>query len=126
MPATLVFYESPHRLAVSLKDCLEVLGDRQAAVSRELTKLHEETIRGTLSDVIAAFTAVEPRGEIVVVIDRFRQASDVKPADISLAERISQLVDQGADRKTALKTAAKEFGVSRSEAYRLTQDAKNI
>jgi 16S rRNA (cytidine1402-2'-O)-methyltransferase len=124
--ATLLFYESPRRLKASLRDCLEVLGDRKAVVARELTKLHEEVVRGKLTEIIAAFTAVEPRGEIVLVIDRLHEKRDVTTANISLADRVSELVGQGIDRKTALKTASKEFGVSRSEAYRLLQDAKNI
>ncbi|HEX5003621.1 MAG TPA: 16S rRNA (cytidine(1402)-2'-O)-methyltransferase [Bacteroidia bacterium] len=66
---TMVFYESPHRIVKTLKQCAEYFGDERAAsVSRELTKLHEETIRGTLSELVAHFTAIEPRGEMVLVV----------------------------------------------------------
>ena len=67
---TIVFYESPHRVLRSLKDLAEVLGsDRRASVSRELSKLHEETVRGTLEELSAHFTAKEPRGEFVIVVE---------------------------------------------------------
>ncbi|MBP6311797.1 MAG: 16S rRNA (cytidine(1402)-2'-O)-methyltransferase [Flavobacteriales bacterium] len=67
---TIVFYESPHRVLRSLKDLAEVLGnDRRASVSRELSKLHEETVRGTLEELIVHFTAKEPRGEFVIVVE---------------------------------------------------------
>ena len=67
---TIVFYESPHRVLRSLKDLAEVLGsDRRASVSRELSKLHEETVRGTLEELSAHFTAKEPRGELVIVVE---------------------------------------------------------
>ncbi|MBN1976922.1 MAG: 16S rRNA (cytidine(1402)-2'-O)-methyltransferase [Anaerolineae bacterium] len=67
-PHTLVFYESPYRLKVFLKDAIEVLGDRQAALANELTKLYEEVQRGTLSELLALFDDEEPRGEYTVVI----------------------------------------------------------
>ena len=67
---TIVFYESPHRVLRSLKDLAEVLGnDRRASVSRELSKLHEETVRGTLEELVSHFTAKEPRGEFVIVVE---------------------------------------------------------
>ena len=67
---TIVFYESPHRVLRSLKDLAEVLGsDRRASVSRELSNLHEETVRGTLEELSAHFTAKEPRGEFVIVVE---------------------------------------------------------
>jgi len=67
-PHTLVFYESPYRLKAFLKDAIEVLGDRQAALANELTKLSEEVQRGTLSELLALFEDEEPRGEYTVVI----------------------------------------------------------
>ena len=66
---TMVFYESPYRLVKTLTQFAECFGaERQASVSREISKVHEETVRGTLSDLVAHFTANEPRGEIVIVI----------------------------------------------------------
>lgn len=67
-PHTLVFYESPYRLKAFLKDAIEVLGDRQAALANELTKLYEEVQRGTLSELLALFEDEEPRGEYTVVV----------------------------------------------------------
>ncbi|HEV7643445.1 MAG TPA: 16S rRNA (cytidine(1402)-2'-O)-methyltransferase [Pyrinomonadaceae bacterium] len=123
IPATLVFYETPHRLGKSLADCLEVLGNRQAAVARELTKLHEEIIRGDLQELSEKFAALTVKGEIVLVIDRTEiQNSKLKTENSgSLADRVAQLENEGFDRKAALKKAAKEFGLSRSEAYRILQ-----
>ncbi|GAE86155.1 rRNA small subunit methyltransferase [Bacteroides reticulotermitis JCM 10512] len=68
-PRTMVFYESPHRLLKTLLQFAEYFGsERQAAVSREISKLHEETLRGTLAELIEHFTAIAPRGEIVIVL----------------------------------------------------------
>ncbi len=125
VPATLVFYEAPHRISKALEDCREVLGARKAAVARELTKLHEEIVRGTLDELISHFSQAPARGEIVLVIDRPGEQTIALDRGLSLPERIQQLESEGIDRKVALKTAAKEFGMSRSEAYRIMQDQKN-
>lgn len=117
IPATLAFYESPHRLEAALVDCAEVLGDRAAAVVREMTKLHEEARRGPLSELAEAFAAASPKGEFVLVIDRAGDERTAVPQG-TLAERVNDLESAGVDHKSALKTAAKEFGLSRSEAYR--------
>lgn len=117
IPATIVLYEAPHRLAAMLADCLEVLGDRPAAVVRELTKLHEEIARGTLADLAARFTANGVKGEIVVAIDRPRGAGPVS-SGLDITQMIAAFELEGLDHKAALKRAAKEAGVSRSEAYR--------
>lgn len=123
IPATLVFYEAPHRLVRSLTDCAEVLGNRAAAVARELTKLHEEIIRGSLAELVSIFSEKPPKGEIVIVLER--AGTDIRAAgSISLAERIADLESEGLDHKTALKKAAKEFGLGKSEAYRLMQSEK--
>ncbi|MBC7795519.1 MAG: 16S rRNA (cytidine(1402)-2'-O)-methyltransferase [Pyrinomonadaceae bacterium] len=126
IPATLIFYETPHRLNKSLLDCYETLGNRKAVVVRELTKMYEETVRGDVQSLIKHFTANEPRGEIVLLIAR--KDLDEPETQISnektLATRIAELEAQGIERKTALKQAAKEFGVPRAEAYRQWQAAK--
>jgi len=127
IPATIVFYETPHRIVAALRDALRELGDRSAATARELTKLHEEVERGTLSELAERFTKEAPRGEFVLVIDR--AGTEGKLADtastISISERISQLGSKGLDPKTALKQVAKERGIGKSDAYRLLQSEKS-
>ncbi|MBA3334129.1 MAG: 16S rRNA (cytidine(1402)-2'-O)-methyltransferase [Acidobacteria bacterium] len=127
VPATLVFYETPHRIAKSLIDCLEILGNREAAVAREITKLHEEIIRGSLEKLAEKFSQMIVKGEIVLVINRTEiQNSKLKTQNSkSLAARVAELEAEGTDRKLALKKAAKEFGLARSEAYRILQTDKN-
>ena len=125
-PATLIFYEVPHRLAKSLADCFEIFGNRRAAVARELTKLYEETVRGSLSELAAHYSKATVKGEIVLVIDRgksdaFRRDGLSKQ---TLAARIAELEKEGLDPKSALKKAAKEFGLSKSEVYRQTKVKK--
>lgn len=71
-PRTMIFYESPYRLLKTLQQLAEVMGeDRQASVCREISKVHEESVRGTLEEVIAHFTETEPRGEIVIIVAGF-------------------------------------------------------
>ncbi len=126
IPATLCFYETPHRLSKSLADCLEILGNRKAAVTRELTKLHEEIALGTLEELITKFSSGNVRGEIVLIISRESVESREPRAagEKSFAERVAELEKELPDRKLALKRAAKEFGLPRSEAYRLWQAEK--
>jgi 16S rRNA (cytidine1402-2'-O)-methyltransferase len=121
LPATLIFYEAPHRIAATLKDAHEILGERQAVVARELTKIHEEIVRGRLSELAKRFGSEErARGEIVLLIDRTPIESEPKNAGEVLT--ISALVDafeaEGMDHRAALKKAARELGLSRDEAYR--------
>lgn len=122
LPTTLVFYEAPHRLAFALADAREILGERDAAVVRELTKLHEEISRGSLSELASKFADENAaRGEIVVVINR--AANDFTTANVaddamSLAARVTAFESEGLDARAALKRAARESGLSRSEAYR--------
>lgn len=120
-PATLVFYESPRRVAAALGDALDVLGDRRAVVARELTKLHEEFSRGHLSELHSKFSSATVRGEIVLLIDRVSEGRTNVPKTSSLKQRLEQLESEGVERKTALKKVAKEFGLSKSEAYRIVQ-----
>jgi len=124
IPATLVFYETPHRLQKSLADCIEVLGDRSASIARELTKLHEEIATGDLSELLNKFSESTVRGEIVLVIDRGKKVVVANADTASLPARVKELENDGNDHKTALKRAAKEFGLSKSKAYRLMESSK--
>ena len=116
-PATLVVFEAPHRLQVALGDLRHALGDREVAVCRELTKLHEEVFRGTLSGAAAHFS--EPRGEFVLVIaggdPPKREAPDVGAARREMA----RLKEAGATRRDASARVVEAYGLSRREAYRL-------
>ena len=123
--ATLVFYEAPHRLLRALQDALSVLGDRQAVVARELTKTHEEFIRGTLAEINADLAARESvKGEIVLLIAGLNQAAEPAAA-VTLADRVRQLIAEGASPMEAVKSAAKEFGVPKREAYRQAEEGKD-
>ena len=116
IPGTLIFYEAPHRLAATLRDAYEILGEREAVVARELTKLHEEVRRGRLSELSSHYEREEPRGEIVVLIDR-NVISAAEP-QLSVAALVAQFERDGLDQRAALKKAARELGLSRAEAYR--------
>ena len=127
--ATLVFYEAPHRIVATLTDALETLGNRSAAVAREMTKIHEEIARGSLRELIERFS-VQARGEIVLVIsgapaDDAPPAGETGSASQRLIERITELEGEGLEAKAALKRAARELGMKRAEAYRLVVAQKN-
>jgi 16S rRNA (cytidine1402-2'-O)-methyltransferase len=124
VPATLIFYEAPHRIAETLRDAREVLGERNATVARELTKLHEEIARGRLSELAEKFSGEHTaRGEMVVVIDREVIQDAASDQSNATRESIAALVaalerDEGLDHRAALKKAARQLGLSRDEAYR--------
>lgn len=118
VPGTLVFYEAPHRLSETLKDAHELLGEREAVVARELTKLHEEIRRGRLSELAQHYSDEEPRGEIVLLIDRNVLENAAAPDVQSIAALVDQFERDGLDHRAALKKAARELGLSRAEAYR--------
>lgn len=120
--ATLIFYEAPHRILESLRDAAEVFGAaRRAVVGREITKLHEEFVRGTLQEVERIFSSRELlRGEMTLLIAGAgpleASASDATPP--SLRQRMSAFAAEGLDEQSALKRIARERGVSKSEVYR--------
>jgi 16S rRNA (cytidine1402-2'-O)-methyltransferase len=121
-PSTLVFYEAPHRVGATLADAREILGERKAAVARELTKLHEEIARGRLSELAERFTASEEtaRGEMVLVIDAtvIEGHEGLRDSMIDVGARMAALESEGVNQRAALKRVARELGLSRSEAYR--------
>ena len=119
IPATLIFYEAPHRIVPTLNDSLEILGEREAVVARELTKLHEEIVRGRLSELAARFSSSESvRGEMVLMIDRTVISSEEVKVGTSVSALVAMLEASGLDHRAALKKAARALGIPRAEAYR--------
>ena len=112
---TVIFYEAPHRLKNFLEELAEVFGERQAVLARELTKVHEEFLRGKISELIENLD--EPRGEFVVLIEgnKFSEAVEVSKENIS--EVVEKFLAEGLDKKSAMREAAKRFNVSRREIY---------
>jgi 16S rRNA (cytidine1402-2'-O)-methyltransferase len=121
---TLVFYEAPHRILETLEDVEKVWGiECRVVVARELTKLHEEFLRGTVSEVRADLASRDRvRGEITLLVEATSQASSASAASSSLKDRVAELQrSEGLDEMDALKRAARERGISKSEAYRELQ-----
>ncbi|MGH9531239.1 MAG: 16S rRNA (cytidine(1402)-2'-O)-methyltransferase [Terriglobales bacterium] len=124
--STEVFYEAPHRLVECMEDVVEVLGpERPVVIAREITKLHEEFLRGPAAEVLAAVRAQTVRGEITVLIGK-AEPGGTKAGPARIGERLAQVMrEQDLDEKAALKVVARELGLSRSEAYRRWQQEKD-
>jgi 16S rRNA (cytidine1402-2'-O)-methyltransferase len=114
-PATIVVLETPHRLTAALSDILEVLGDREIAVCRELTKLHEEVFRGKVSGAIEHFT--EPRGEFTLVIAGKKETEKPQLTE-AVERRLQEMWRSGVGAKEAVAKIAEETGLSKKELYR--------
>jgi 16S rRNA (cytidine1402-2'-O)-methyltransferase len=114
-PATIVVLETPHRLTAALGDILEVLGDREIAVCRELTKLHEEVFRGRVSSAIEHFTA--PRGEFTLVIAGRKEMEKPRLTE-AVEKRLQELRRSGVGAKEAVAKLAEETGLAKKELYR--------
>jgi 16S rRNA (cytidine1402-2'-O)-methyltransferase len=114
---TIVLYEAPHRLARTLADLLATLGDRQVALARELTKLHEETWRGTLAAAVARAAEVEPRGEYVVVVEGAAPLPEA--SDEELAAAVARSVAAGRSTRDAVAEVAAAFDVPKRRVYAL-------
>jgi 16S rRNA (cytidine1402-2'-O)-methyltransferase len=120
-PRTLVIYESPHRLAETLVALAEAFGGaRRAFLGRELTKLHEELAHGTLAELAARFAAAAVKGEVVLVVAGARGSPDGAGAG-EVRARVAELVAEGLPEKDALRTAAREAGLTRRDVYRLVK-----
>jgi len=127
-PRTQVFYEAPHRVLETLADVVEVLGeDRHVVVAREVTKMHEEFLRGRAAEVLAELKARgDVKGEITLLIAK-AEGSELRAAssEVSVGQRVKQIMsDDQVDEKAALKKVAKERGIGKSEAYREWQRSK--
>ena len=116
-PMTMVFYEAPHRIEKMLKDLLEVFGDRRCTIARELTKLHEEFLRGTVSELLEV--VAELRGEMVVVVDGCHDDPGAKVTEEDILNMVDHYVDGGMSTSMAIKTVAKETGIAKNKIYDL-------
>ena len=119
---TMVVYEAPHRLVRTLAELLEALGDRPVTVCRELTKKHETFFRTTFSEALAYYEANEPRGECVLVIagrsrEEIRAEEIAAFEEMTVEEHLQRYLDEGMDKKAAMKAVAADRGVSRREIY---------
>ena len=115
---TLVFYEAPHRIEKMLSNCLEVFGDRQMCLARELTKKHEEFLRGSIREIIGE--AAKRKGEMVVIIAGYEEdkEQDVTQAMPLLKEHIQSYISEGMSTNEAIKRVARERGLSKNEIYK--------
>jgi 16S rRNA (cytidine1402-2'-O)-methyltransferase len=118
-PETLVWFEAPHRLADSLEDAAQVLGPRRVAVARELTKLHEETVRGTLTDVARVFRSrTTARGEATVVTEgRRRPGRETVAGDEEIDREIQSELDRGRDKRSIARAIGGRSGWPAREIY---------
>ncbi len=119
---TLMFYETPHRIIDALEDIVAVMGFRRVVVARELTKMHEEFLRGTAAEIRAALAArPSVKGEITLLIGKAEPGSVSGPEQqIPIEEAVAAIEKEGVSRMDAIKRVAKERGLSKREVYRLT------
>ncbi|MBQ4252098.1 MAG: 16S rRNA (cytidine(1402)-2'-O)-methyltransferase, partial [Erysipelotrichaceae bacterium] len=122
-PMTLIFYEAPHRIEKMMKNCLEVLGDRRCCIARELTKMHEEFLRGTIRELLPELAGL--KGEMVVVIEGNKDdySSDVDYGEI--LTMVNEAVAAGMTTSAAIRQIASETGVSKNKIYELVHQQEN-
>lgn len=119
---TLIFYEAPHHLKKTLEDLKAAFGDREMALCRELTKVHEEVLRGTLSEMISRFETIEPKGEFVLILhgknpEELIAEEKEKFENLSIQDHVKKYEAQGMDRKEAMRMVAKDRHISKKEVY---------
>ena len=116
---TLIIYEAPHKLKNTLEECLEILGDRKIVLAREITKIHEEFIRGSIKDILN--TMEEVRGEYVIIIEgSLNSKKDLKLMELNektIEEHYSFYEKQGLEKKEIIKKIAKDRNINKNEIY---------
>lgn len=122
---TLIFYEAPHRLLSTLTFLLDSFGDRNIAACRELTKIHEEIVRGKISEVIEHFKINSPRGEFVLVLDglseeEIERESRASWEGLSIEEHIIKYMEDGFSKKDSIKMVAKDRKLQKNEVYKFS------
>lgn len=118
-PMTMIFYEAPHRIERMLKSCLEVFGDRKCVLARELTKMHEEFLRGTVSELLEVCD--ELKGEMVVIMDGNHEDPSKAMDMNSILKMVSASMEAGMSTRDAIRETAKKTGVSKNRIYEAVQ-----
>lgn len=124
---TIIIYEAPHRLLSTLEFLLENLGDRKISACRELTKLHEEIYRNSISKTIQYFSENRPRGEFVLVIEgktdkEIKAEKEALWSDLTVEEHLVKVINMGIDKKEAIKIVSKERGIPKKEVYKYSTE----
>lgn len=124
---TMILYEAPHRLVKTLKELLEVLGNRRMTLCRELTKKHETAFASTIEDILAYYETQEPKGECVLVIEGKSRQELIEEAQaefekMTVEAHMQLYLEQGMDKKEAMKAVAKDRGVSKRDIYQALLD----
>lgn len=115
---TMIFYEAPHKLAATLKDLAQAFGgERRISLCRELTKLHEEVLRMTLSEAVAYYEAQSPRGEYVLIVEGAQEEREEEASLEDALARIADLLERGVSKKDAVKQVAQETGLPKNALY---------
>ncbi len=115
---TVIFYESPYRIIKTLQELLDYGGDRNVVVTRELTKVYEQFIRGTVSDALVYFETKKPKGEFTVLIEGRREDRKiVLPDKDGISAQVEELITQGIDKKSAIKQVSQTLGISKRQVY---------
>ena len=127
---TMIFYEAPHKLCATLRDLAEAFGgERRISLSRELTKLHEETLRMTLAEAIAYFDQTPPRGEFVLIVegapDEPETEQDEQARLAAAAAAVRRRMEEGQTQKDAVKAVSAETGVKKNALYRFVLDEQD-
>lgn len=126
---SMIFYEAPHKLRATLDDlCAAFGGDRRISLSRELTKLHEETLRMTLAEAVAYFTETAPRGEFVMIVEGAPDVVDEDAEDDRMARALNAVqkrIENGETLKDAVKMVSADLGVKKNALYQLALEAQN-
>lgn len=126
---SMIFYEAPHKLRATLDDlCAAFGGERRISLSRELTKLHEETLRMTLAEAVAYFTETAPRGEFVMIVEGAPDVVDEDAEDNRMARALNAVqkrIENGETLKDAVKMVSADLGVKKNALYQLALEAQN-
>lgn len=128
---TMIFYEAPHKLTTTLSDMLDILGDRKIALVRELTKIHEEVMRTTLSEALKYYEEHSPRGEYVIVVGGAEEEAEAEAwwEELTVCEHVEEYISRGLSSKDAIKEAARDRNTPKREIYseyhKVGKDTKN-
>lgn len=119
-PETMIFYESPHRIIDSLKDIYEILGNREMALAREITKRYEEYIRGKVLEIINSFSSF--KGEVVLIVEGASKTRMQKRLnELDIKAHYNHYLEEGLDSKAAMKRVASDREISKSEVYKVVK-----